>query len=251
MAPSPYGGPPPPPAPGAGGVGIKRRAGRASGSSDPMVMEESSYYGGAPPPPGSGAIAAQILTGILQQSAMAQEAARYAVNEAHLARALQAQSAEAQRMVVPEAIKPVHHNTIKSILEKTRVVQPVTPAAPTAIDQIANVDLSNAEGAARAHARASGDASTMLEKIIDTAAPVRTAASKVLKNFTKGIHGYRRCSSDGPQGLNQEGCGGRRPGASSRTGDSRPRPTQGDTSAPISGAANDRHKATCKSQGRP
>ena len=73
--PSTPGGPPPPPAPGAGGVGIKRRAGRASGSTDPMVMEESSYYGGPqPPPPGAGAIAAQIMTGVLQQSAMAQEA---------------------------------------------------------------------------------------------------------------------------------------------------------------------------------
>ena len=89
-------------------------------------------------------------------------------------------------MVVPEAIRPVHHNTITSILKKTRgVAQPVTPAAPTAIDQLANVELSNAEGAARAHARAGGDASTLLEKIIDTAAPVRTAASKVLKHFTK------------------------------------------------------------------
>ena len=116
---------------------------------------------------------------------MAQEAARYAVNEAHLARALQAQSAEAQRMVIPEAIRPVHNNTIKSILKKVHVRQPVTPAAPTAIDQIANVDLSNAEGAARAHARAGGDASTLLEKIIDTAAPARTAVSKVLNSFTK------------------------------------------------------------------
>ena len=49
---------------------------------------------------------------------MAQKAARYAVNEAHLARALQAHSAEAQRMVIPEAIRPVHNNTIKSILKK-------------------------------------------------------------------------------------------------------------------------------------
>ena len=43
-----------------------------------MEMEESSFYGGPPPPPpGAGAIAAQILTGILQQSARDQEAARY------------------------------------------------------------------------------------------------------------------------------------------------------------------------------
>ena len=132
-APSPYGGPPPPPAPGAGGVGIKRQAGRASGSADPMVMEESSYYGGPPPPPpGAGAIAAQLLTSMLQQTAMAQEAARYAVNEAHLAKALHAHSAEAQRMVIPEAIRPVHNNTIKTILKKVHVRQPVTPAAPTA-----------------------------------------------------------------------------------------------------------------------
>ena len=122
------------------------------------------------------------MTSMLQQAERDQQAARYALSEAHIARILQAQSTEAQRMVVPEAIRPVHHNTITSILKKTRVVQPVTPAAPTAIDQIANVDLSNAEGAARAHARAGGDASTLLEKLIDTTAPARTAASKVPKN---------------------------------------------------------------------
>ncbi len=122
VAPSPYGGPPPPPAPGAGGVGIKRRAGRASGSSDPMAMEESSYYGGhpPPPPPGASAIAAQLLTSMLQQTAMAQEAARHAVNEAHLAKALQAHNAEVQKMVIPEAIRPVHNNTIKTMLEGSR-----------------------------------------------------------------------------------------------------------------------------------
>ena len=131
-----------------------------------MEVDESSFYGGPPPPPpGAGAIAAQIMTSMLQQAERDQEAARYALSEAHIARILQAQSTEAQRMVVPEAIRPVTHNTIKSILKKTRgVAQPVTPAAPTAIDQIANVDLSNAEGAARAHARAGGDASTLLEK---------------------------------------------------------------------------------------
>ena len=166
MAPSSYGGGGPPPPAAGGGVGIKRQAGRAGSSTDPMEMEvdESSFYGGPPPPPpGAGAIAPQILTGILQQSARDQEAARYALSEAHIARILQAKSAEAQRMVVPEAIRPVHHNTVTAILKKTRVAQPVTPAAPIAIDQIANVDLSNAEGAARAHARAGGDASTLLE----------------------------------------------------------------------------------------
>ena len=179
-----------PPAPGAGGVGIKRQAGRASGSADPMVMEESSYYGGPPPPPpGASAIAAQLLTSMLQQTAMAQEAARHAVNEAHLAKALQAHNAEVQKMVIPEAIRPVHNITIKTMLKKVHVRQPVTPAAPTAIDQIANVDLSNAEGAAIAHARGGGNASTLMERLIDTAArplePVRSAASKVLKTFTK------------------------------------------------------------------
>jgi len=186
----PYGGGPPPPAPGAGGVGIKRRAGRASGSADPMVTEESSYYGGPPPPPpGASALAAQLLTNILQQTARDQEAARYAVNEAHLAKALYAHSVEAQRMKIPEAIRPVHNNTIKTILKKDHVRQPITPAAPTAAEQIANVDLSNAEGAAIAHARGGGNASTLMEKLIDTAArplePVRSAASKVLKTFTK------------------------------------------------------------------
>ena len=116
---------------------------------------------------------------------MAQEAARYALTEAHIARILHAQRTEAQRMVIPEAIGPVHHDTITSILKKTRAVQPVTPAPPAPIDQIANVDLSTAEGAAIAHARAGGDASTLLEKLIDTTAPARTAASKVLKTFTK------------------------------------------------------------------
>ena len=120
-------------------------------------MEEASFYGGPPPPPpGAGAIAAQLLTSILQQTARDQEAARYAVNEAHLAKALYAHSVEAQRMKIPEAIRPVHNNTIKTILKKDHVRQPVTPAAPTAAEQIANVDLSNAEGAARAHAREGG-----------------------------------------------------------------------------------------------
>ena len=186
----PYGGGPPPPAPGAGGVGIKRRAGRASGSTDPMLMEEASFYGGPPPPPpGASALAAQLLTNILQQTARDQEAARYAVNEAHLAKALYAHSVEAQRMKIPEAIRPVHNNTIKTILKKDHVRQPITPAAPTAAEQIANVDLSNAEGAAIAHARGGGNASTLMEKLIDTAArplePVRSAASKVLNNFSK------------------------------------------------------------------
>ena len=261
VAPSPYGGGPPPPAPGAGGVGIKRQAGRASGSADPMVMEESSYYGGPPPPPpGAGAIAAQLLTSILQQTARDQEAARYAVNEAHLAKALHAHSAEAQRMVIPEAIRPVHNNTIKTILKKDHVRQPITPAAPTAAEQIANVDLSNAEGAAIAHARGGGNASTLMEKLIDTAArplePARSAVPKVLNNLhQKGVHGDGRRSSDSPQGLNQEGCGERRSGASSRTCESRPCPTRAHTSASLlsttaaSTAASD--KATSKRQGRP
>ena len=77
---------------------------------------------------------------------MAQEAARYALTEAHIARILQAQHTEAQKMVIPEAIRPVHHHTITFILKKTGVVQPVTPAPPTATDQIAIVDLSNAKG---------------------------------------------------------------------------------------------------------
>ena len=55
-------------------------------------------------------------------------------------------------MIIPEDVKPVHHNTFKSILKKVRVAQPVT-AQPTPIEQVMNVDLANAEGAARAHAR--------------------------------------------------------------------------------------------------
>ena len=144
-----YGGPPPPPAP--GGVGIKRQVGRASSSTDPMEMEvdDSYFYGGPPPPPpGAAAIAAQVLTGILQQSARDKEAARYALSEAHIARLLHAQRTEAQKMVVPEEIRPVHLNTIKSILKKVHVRQLVSPVAPAAIEQVANVELANAEGAA-------------------------------------------------------------------------------------------------------
>ena len=151
-----------------------------------MEVDDSYYYyGPSPPPPGAGAVAAQVMTSVLQQTAMAQEAARYALNEAHIARILQAQHTEAQRMVIPEAIRQVHHNTITSILKKTRAAQPVTPAPPAAIDQIANVDLSNSDGAAIAHARAGGDASTLLERIIDTTAPARSAASKVLRKLGK------------------------------------------------------------------
>ena len=56
-----------------------------------MDVDDSYYYDGpSPPPPGTGAIAAQIMTGMLQQTAMAQEAARYAVTEAYIARILHA-----------------------------------------------------------------------------------------------------------------------------------------------------------------
>ena len=57
----------------------------------------------------------------------------------HIARILQVQSTEAQRLVVPEAICPVTHNISKLILKKRRdVAQPVTSATPTALDQIGN-----------------------------------------------------------------------------------------------------------------
>ena len=89
------------------------------------------------------------------------------MTEAHIAGILHAQRTEAQEMIIPEEIRPVHHNTLQSMLKKNRVVQPVTPviagAPPTAIEQIVNVDLSKAEGAARAHARSGGDASTLIE----------------------------------------------------------------------------------------
>ena len=76
---------------------------------------------------------------MLQQTALAQPAAHHAVTEAHIAGILHAQRTEAQKMIIPEEIRPVHHNTIKSILKKVRVVQPVTPAPPTAIEQVVNV----------------------------------------------------------------------------------------------------------------
>ena len=133
---SSYGSGPPPQAPGC--VGIKRRAGKASSSTDPLEVDDSYYYDGpSPAPPGVGAIAAQVMTGVLQQTAQAQEAARYAVTEAHIARILHAQRTEAQKRVIREEIRPVHHNMLQSMIKKVRVVQPAAPAPPTAIDQIA------------------------------------------------------------------------------------------------------------------
>ena len=97
---------------------------------------------------------------------------------------MRAHSNEAQKMVIPEAMRPAHHNTLQSMLKKTRAVQPVTPPPPTAIEQVANVDLASAEGAAIAHARSGGDASTLTGRIIDHGSTVRSAASNILK---KGV----------------------------------------------------------------
>jgi hypothetical protein len=92
-------------------------------------------------------------------------------------------------MVLPEAIRPVHHNTVKSILRKARVIQPVAPAiadaTPTPIDQIMNVDLVAAEGAAIARARSGGDASTLIGRIIDHGSTVRSTASSILEKGVK------------------------------------------------------------------
>ena len=113
-----------------------------------------SYYGDPPPPPpGAGAIAAQIMTSILQQSAVMQQAAQWALNEAQIAHVMRAHRTEKKQMVIPEAVRPVHHNTLQSMLKKTRAIEPITPPPHTAIEQGAMVDLSSAEGAARAHTR--------------------------------------------------------------------------------------------------
>ena len=145
---SSYGGPPPPPA--SGSVRVKR--GKPGSSNAPMELEDMSYYDGPsppppppPPPPGAGEIAARFMTGILQQTAMAQQSAQWAFSEAQVAHIMRAHGTEAQKMIIPEAIRPVHHNTLQSMLKKTRAVQPVTPPVPNAIDQVANVDLASAE----------------------------------------------------------------------------------------------------------
>ena len=88
---------------------------------------------------------------------MAQQAAQWALSEAQVAPIMRAHGTEAQKMIIPEAVRPVHHNTLHSMLKKTRATQPVTPHLPTAIEQIMNVDLAAAEGAARAHARSGGE----------------------------------------------------------------------------------------------
>ena len=127
---SSHGGGPPPPAPGAGGAGIKRGS-RASSSSAPMEVDSSYYCGGPPRPRSAGAIAAQIATSMLQQAALAQHATQYAMTEAHIAGILHAHHTEEQKRIIAEEIQPVHHNTLKSILKKSRVVQAVAPAPPS------------------------------------------------------------------------------------------------------------------------
>jgi len=93
-----------------------------------MELEDMSYYDGPSPPlPGAGAIAAQIMTGILQQTALAQQAAQCALSEAQVAHIMRAHQTEAQKKVIPETVRPVHHNTLQSMLKKPRAVQPVTP----------------------------------------------------------------------------------------------------------------------------
>ena len=183
-----------PPSPASGGVGIKRR-GKAGSSSAPMELEDTgNYYDGPlPPSPGVGAVAAQIMRSMLQQTALAQQAAHYAVTEAHIAGILHAHHSEAQKRIIPEEIKPVHHNTLQSILKKVRVVQPVTSAPPTVIAQVVNVDLANAEGAARAHARSGGDASTFLGRLIDHTTSAGSAASGVFSKtkWQESLHGLR------------------------------------------------------------
>ena len=109
---------------------------------------------------------------------MAQQAAQWAPSEAQVAHIMRAHGTEAQKMIIPEAIRPVHHNTLQSMLKKTRAIEPVTHPPPTAIEQGAMADLSNAEGAARAHARSRGDASTLIGRLIDHTT-ARSAASGV------------------------------------------------------------------------
>ena len=129
----------------------------------------------APPPhpPGAGEIAAQLLTNILQQTAMAQKTAQWALNEAQVAHVMRTHQTEKQQMVIPGEIRPFHHHTLKSMLKKPREIQPVPP---TPIEQVAMVDLSNAEGVARAHARSGGDASTLIGRIIGSTTSAASGA---------------------------------------------------------------------------
>ena len=171
----------PPPPPAQGGVGIKR--GKPGSSNAPMEMEDGTFYGGPPPPPPrAGEIAAQLFTNLLQQNAMAQQAAQWALNEAQVAHIMRTHQTEKRQMVIPDEFRPVHHHTLKPMLKKPREIQPATPPPPTAIEQATMVDISNAEGAGRAHARSGGDASTLIGRIIDN---TTSAASGVLKNMSK------------------------------------------------------------------
>ena len=144
---------------------------------------QSISYGGAglrpalALPPGAGELAAQIATSMLQQSAMAQHVAQYAMSEAHIAGLLHAQLTEAQKMIIPEETRPVHRNTLKSILKKVRVVQPITPAPPTPFEQVMNADLANEEEAAVTHARNGGDVSTLVGRLIERTISASSAAS--------------------------------------------------------------------------
>ena len=124
-------------------------------------------------------MAAEIATSMLQQNAMAQQAAQYALTKAHIAPLLHAHQTEAQKMVIPVQSRPYHHTDMKKVLKKT-FPPPVTPGPTTPLEQRMNVELANAEGAAVAHARSGEDMNTLAGRLIDH---TTSAASGVLQNI--------------------------------------------------------------------
>ena len=70
-----------------------------------MEMEDGAFYGGPPPPPpGAGEVAAQPLTNLLQQNAMAQNTAQWTLNEAQVAHVMRTHQTEKRQMVTPDEI---------------------------------------------------------------------------------------------------------------------------------------------------
>ena len=82
-------------------------------------------------------------------------------------------------MVIPDGICPVNRFTIKTMVKKARPPQSIP--IPAQLEQ-RKVELASAEGAAVAHARPSGDTSTLVGRLLRHEA---SAASGVLKSMGK------------------------------------------------------------------
>ena len=137
--------------------------------------------GGAPPPaPGAAGIAAQQAISMLAQHAAQTQAAHYAQAEANVHHLTMAWHRERARMQIPNPIQPTQAQTIHTIIREylPAAAAPTNPtglyrAEQQAAMQAMNVDLNNAEGAARAHARQGGELGSMVQKIARKWTPKR------------------------------------------------------------------------------